>query len=113
MGKLDPSSAIHAVNQSQKYLNTQYALLTQKSTIERMVEDHRLVNSAEFPNQTRNQIVRSILGNVEVRPRRETTLVDVSVIGTEKDVVWKVANWLVETFRNVQVRDATARWSRR
>jgi capsular exopolysaccharide synthesis family protein len=112
-GQIDPMAAVHTVNQSQLYMNTQYALLKQTSTIQEMAETEDLESLPQFVAQglTNHDIVKRIRGNVTVAPQKETTLVQVSVSypdhkDPELRVVARIANSLVETFQTLQIREA-------
>ena len=103
-GGLDPSELLRSVSNSQVFMNTQYELLRNRATIVRMIERGGLLNWSEFRGMSASDIARSIAGNIEVSPRKNTTLVAVSVVDPRKTVVHRVANELVETFKEIQTR---------
>ncbi|MHC4473146.1 MAG: polysaccharide biosynthesis tyrosine autokinase [Planctomycetota bacterium] len=109
LGRLDPTNILHTLSQGQVYMNTQYALLKQRMTVERMVRDKGAkdwenpeTEELWFEGMSEKEIANSIVGSIEVRPEKETTLVRVTVSGTERLLVAEIANALVETFAEMQ-----------
>jgi capsular exopolysaccharide synthesis family protein len=107
MGKVAGAGAtvVYQDLDSQKYYETQYQILKQPSTIRRMVqtkimgpEDEPIDEFKELRGLTEDQIVKGIVGRVDVVVRRGTEIVDISVDGKNPKVLHKLANALVETF---------------
>ncbi len=103
-GGFDTTALLRSVSNSQVYMNTQYALLRSRPTIVTMVEERGLDKWPEFKGLSAREIARSIIGNIEVVPRRDTTLVEVTVIDFRQDLVHRIANELVATFIEVQAK---------
>jgi succinoglycan biosynthesis transport protein ExoP len=100
----------------QEFLQTQYVLLRSRGLAEQVVEDHKLWNDAEIHpsgvagktpkelQEIKEGIARGLVGGVDVTPVRNTSLVDVSYVGTSPRVAQKVANAWGESFirQNIQ-----------
>ncbi len=102
LGRFDPAEMIQSATSSRVYLNTQYALLKSRSTVEAMVRRKGMTDWPEFQGKSEGEIVRSILGHIDVSPQRDTTLVDVTVEDPRRNLVHRIANALVETFQEQQ-----------
>lgn len=94
---------------SQTYYQTQYQILKQPSTIRRMVQFKILGAEGEPIDEfkglrglTEDEIVKGIVGRIDVSVRRNTEIVDISVDGRNPKVLHKIANALVETFMERQ-----------
>lgn len=105
LGKLDPTELIQSASNSQLYLNTRYALLGSRSTIETMMEKKGLDKWPEFQGKSAQEIARSLAGNISVDPERDTTLVRVSVVDPRNRIVHKITNALVDTFAEIQAKE--------
>ncbi len=103
-GGLDPTEFLRGYSNSQVYMNTQYALLRSRRIVETMVERRDLAGWDAFKGQSTRQIARSITGNIEVVPQRDTTLVAVTVVDPRKHIVHRIVNALVETFIEEQAK---------
>jgi len=100
----------------QEFLQTQYVLLRSRGLAEQVVEDHKLWNDpAIYPpgvagktpkelQAIRESIAAALLGGIEITPVRNTSLVDISYVGTSPAVAQKVANAWGESFirQNIQ-----------
>jgi len=107
-GQLDPMAASHSVNQSQRYMNTQYALLRQPSLIGEAVRNAEMEKWRQFKDlgMAAADIIGSIVGNVTVQPDKETNLVRVSVVSADRKVVARITNELIGTFKRIQSGEA-------
>jgi capsular exopolysaccharide synthesis family protein len=104
MGSADLSSMVQAYEQTGLYYQTQYALLSQKSTVELMVDRGNLLGWEEFRGLDKAVVVGELLGTIEVSPRKQTTLVDVSIVHPKREIVDRVCNELVATFAELQMQ---------
>ncbi len=86
------------------YFQTQYALLSQRSTVLEMVERQDLALWPEFEGLSTSEIVQMLVGTIEVSPRKSTTLVDVAIVSSRAEICHKVCNALIEAFQEIQAR---------
>ncbi|MCU0724505.1 MAG: polysaccharide biosynthesis tyrosine autokinase [Planctomycetes bacterium] len=106
MGSPDLASMVQAYEQTGLYYQTQYALLSQRSTVKEMVdlEFAKFSEWEEFQNLDPDAIVDRIVGAIEVSPRKQTTLVDVAIVCPDQRIVHEICNLLVKTFADLQAR---------
>ncbi len=99
----------------QEFLQTQYVLLKSRGLALRVVEDHKLWNERElYPagvagktpkelQQIKEGIAGALLGGIDVVPVRNTSLVEISYVGTSPQLAQKVANAWGESFIRMNV----------
>ncbi len=109
--QIDPESSAITVESifgiaasDQEFLQTQYVLLKSRGLALRVVDDHKLYNepeiyppgvagrTAEELNNIKHGIAGSLLGGIEVTPVHNTSLVEVSYVGTSPRMAQKIAN---------------------
>src|SRR6185369_12885735 len=83
----------------EKYLATQLQILTQPETVLAAVVDGNLKDDPAFQNKSPAQIAAMANRRIDCAPRRGLYLVDVSVTGLEPKTLDKLANSLVEEFK--------------
>ncbi|HEX2060736.1 MAG TPA: Wzz/FepE/Etk N-terminal domain-containing protein, partial [Thermoanaerobaculia bacterium] len=99
----------------QEFLQTQYVLLNSRGLALRVVEDHKLYNDPElYPpgvaGKTPQELARikegiaaSLLGGIEVLPVRNTSLVDITYVGTSPRLAQKVAQAWGESYIQMNI----------
>lgn len=91
------------------YLETQIDKLKMRETIERAVRSQKLAQKRAFQGKSEGDIVRMAAGRVDVRPRRQRLLLDVSVVGPDPAVLPLLADALVLEFRDMQRSESRQR----
>jgi capsular exopolysaccharide synthesis family protein len=86
----------------EKYLATQLQILMQADTVVAAVTNKNLKDDPAFLNKSPLQIAQMAIGRIDCTPRRGLYLVDVSVTGPEPKTLDKLANALVEAFKQMQ-----------
>lgn len=99
----------------QEFLQTQYVLLKSRGLALRVVEDHKLWNDRElYPpgvagktpkelQQIKQNIASMLLGGIEVVPVRNTSLVEISYVGTSPQLAQKIANAWGDSFIRMNI----------
>ena len=100
----------------QEFLQTQYVLLESRGLALRVVEDHKLWNDRNLypPGVTartkkeelediKESIAGMLLGGIDVTPVRNTSLVEISYVGTSPQLAQKIANAWGDSFIRMNV----------
>ncbi|HEX8253427.1 MAG TPA: polysaccharide biosynthesis tyrosine autokinase [Thermoanaerobaculia bacterium] len=99
----------------QEFLQTQYVLLESRGLALRVVDDHKLYNDRElYPpgvaGKTKEELetiketlADGLLGGIDVVPVRNTSLVDVSYVGTSPRLAQKIADAWGDSFIRMNV----------
>jgi capsular exopolysaccharide synthesis family protein len=99
----------------QEFLQTQYVLLKSRGLALRVVEDHKLYNDPELyapgvagktPAELaiiKEGIAGQLLGKVDVQPVRNTSLVEISYIGTSPRLAQKIAEGWGESYMRMNI----------
>ncbi|MDQ3279826.1 MAG: polysaccharide biosynthesis tyrosine autokinase [Acidobacteriota bacterium] len=99
----------------QEFLQTQYVLLKSRGLAMRVVDDHKLYNEPElYPpgvaGKTKKElqsikegIAASLLGGIDIVPVRNTSLVEVSYVGTTPQLAQKVAEAWGDSFMRMNI----------
>jgi succinoglycan biosynthesis transport protein ExoP len=99
----------------QEFLQTQYVLLKSRGLARRVVEDHKLWNDRElYPpgvagktpkelEQIKDGIAGMILGGIDIAPVRNTSLVEISYVGSSPPLAQKIADAWGESFIRMNV----------
>jgi succinoglycan biosynthesis transport protein ExoP len=99
----------------QEFLQTQYVLLKSRGLAMRVVEDHKLWNDRElYPpgvagktpkelEQIKEGIAGMLLGGIEIAPVRNTSLVEISYVGSSPQLAQKIADAWGESFIRMNI----------
>ena len=99
----------------QEFLQTQYVLLKSRGLALRVIDDHKLLSDPEFyppgiagktPQELQSikeSMAGALLGSITVTPVRNTSLVDITYIGTTPRLTQKIANAWGESFIRMNV----------
>ncbi|HEX2832957.1 MAG TPA: polysaccharide biosynthesis tyrosine autokinase [Thermoanaerobaculia bacterium] len=99
----------------QEFLQTQYVLLKSRGLAQRVVDDQKLYNDPEFYppgvagktpaelQQIKSGIAGGILGGINVEPVRNTSLVEISYVGTSPKQAQKVAEAWGDSFMRMNL----------
>jgi succinoglycan biosynthesis transport protein ExoP len=99
----------------QEFLQTQYVLLRSRGLALRVVDEHKLYNDADFypPGVTgktpaeladiKSGIAGSILGGISIAPVPNTSLIEISYVGTSPKAAQKVAEAWGDSFIRMNV----------
>jgi capsular exopolysaccharide synthesis family protein len=99
----------------QEFLQTQYVLLRSRGLALRVVDDHKLYNDPELwpagiagrtpPEvaQIKESIAGSILGPIEINPVRNTSLVEISWVGTSPRLAQKITEAWGDSFIRMNI----------
>lgn len=99
----------------QEFLQTQYVLLRSRGLALRVVDDHKLYNDPElYPpgvagktpqelERIKEGIAGSLLGGIDIQPVRNTSLVDITYIGTSPRLAQKIAQAWGESYIQMNI----------
>ncbi len=99
----------------QEFLQTQYVLLKSRGLAMRVIDDHKLLSDPEFyppgiAGKTPQEVAQitegmagALVGGITVTPVRNTSLVDISYVGTSPRLTQKIANAWGESFIRMNV----------
>jgi capsular exopolysaccharide synthesis family protein len=91
----------------EKYHNTQVEIIRSFTLAERVYDKLHLKDHDSFVNLSRNDGINAFRGRIMAVPRRETGLIEISIVGTNANDITQWVNQVAEAFEAYNLERAT------